>query len=94
MRDCGTRTCASLIEVGPAYRCAHTGYALPRARNLPNFAGGLNDSALTASNRLGMKGTGQAGRIAARQTIMNAVLDALAPLGVDELDMPATSFRV
>jgi hypothetical protein len=40
-----------------------------------------------------MKGAGQAGRIAAPQTIMNAV-DVLAPLGIDELDMPATSFRV
>jgi carbon-monoxide dehydrogenase large subunit len=41
-----------------------------------------------------MKGAGQAGRIAAPQTILNAVLDALAPPGIDELDMPATSFRV
>jgi carbon-monoxide dehydrogenase large subunit len=69
-------------------------YALPRAQDLPNFAGGLNDEAPTASNRLGVKGTGQAGSIAAPQTIMNAVLDALAPLGVHELDMPATPFRV
>ena len=69
-------------------------YALPRAQDLPNFAGGLNDSAPTASNRLGVKGTGQAGSIAAPQTIMNAVLDALSPLGIDELDMPATPFLV
>jgi carbon-monoxide dehydrogenase large subunit len=69
-------------------------YALPRAEDLPTFAGGLNDSAPTASNRLGVKGTGQAGSIAAPQTIMNAVLDALAPLGIEELDMPATPFRV
>jgi len=69
-------------------------YALPRAQDLPNFAGGLNDQAPTASNRLGVKGTGQAGSIAAPQTIMNAVLDALSPLGIHELDMPATPFRV
>jgi carbon-monoxide dehydrogenase large subunit len=69
-------------------------YALPRALDLPNFAGGLNDSEPTASNRLGVKGTGQAGCIAAPQTIMNAVLDALSPLGIDELDMPATPFLV
>jgi len=42
-------------------------YTLPRALDLPNFAGGLNDSAPTASNRLGVKGTGQAGCIAAPQ---------------------------
>jgi carbon-monoxide dehydrogenase large subunit len=69
-------------------------YALPRAQDLPNFAGGLNDSVPTRSNRLGVKGTGQAGSIAAPQTIMNAVLDALSPLGIHELDMPATPFRV
>src|SRR6185369_8966527 len=69
-------------------------YTLHRAQDLPNFAGGLNEQAPTASNRLGVKGTGQAGSIAAPQTIMNAVLDALAPLGIDELDMPATPFRV
>jgi carbon-monoxide dehydrogenase large subunit len=69
-------------------------YTLPRAQDLPNFAGGLNNSAPTISNPLGVKGTGQAGCIAAPQTIMNAVLDALSPLGIDELDMPATPFRV
>ncbi|MDO9062587.1 MAG: molybdopterin-dependent oxidoreductase, partial [Bradyrhizobium sp.] len=69
-------------------------YALPRAHDLPSFAGGLNDSAPTASNPLGVKGTGQAGSIAAPQTIMNAVLDALSPLGIEELDMPATPFLV
>lgn len=69
-------------------------YALPRAQDLPNFAGGLNDAAPTRSNPLGVKGTGQAGAIAAPQTIMNAVLDALAPLGIHELDMPATPYLV
>ena len=69
-------------------------YALPRADDLPAFAGGLDATAPTAANRLGVKGSGQAGAIAAPQTIMNAVLDALAPLGVAELDMPATPHRV
>jgi carbon-monoxide dehydrogenase large subunit len=69
-------------------------YTLPRAQDLPNFAGGLNASAPAAANPLGVKGTGQAGAIAAPQTIMNAVLDALSPLGIEELDMPATPYRV
>ena len=69
-------------------------YALPRAQDLPVFAGGLNESEPTTSNPLGVKGTGQAGCIAAPQTIMNAVLDALSPLGINELDMPATPFLV
>jgi carbon-monoxide dehydrogenase large subunit len=69
-------------------------YALPRAQDLPSFAGGLKQTAPAASNPLGVKGTGQAGCIAAPQTIMNAVLDALAPLGIHELDMPATPYLV
>jgi carbon-monoxide dehydrogenase large subunit len=48
----------------------------------------------TAANPLGVKGSGQAGCIAAPQTIINALLDALAPLGIDHIDMPATSERV
>jgi aerobic carbon-monoxide dehydrogenase large subunit len=41
-----------------------------------------------------VKGTGQAECIAAPQTIMDAVLDALSPLGINELAMPATPFLV
>jgi carbon-monoxide dehydrogenase large subunit len=68
-------------------------YQLPRAADLPNL-----DITLigipTAANPLGVKGAGQAGAIAAPQTIISAVLDALAPLGVTHIDMPATSERV
>jgi aerobic carbon-monoxide dehydrogenase large subunit len=45
------------------------------------------------ANRLGVKGAGQAGCIAAPQTIINAILDALAPLGIEHIDMPATPER-
>ena len=48
----------------------------------------------TAANPLGVKGFGQAGCIAAPQTIINAIVDALAPLGIDHIDMPATPERV
>jgi carbon-monoxide dehydrogenase large subunit len=48
----------------------------------------------TASNRLGVKGAGQAGCIGAPQAVMNAVLDALAPLGIETLDMPATPAKL
>jgi carbon-monoxide dehydrogenase large subunit len=68
-------------------------YALPRADDLPGFD--ITFAELpTKTNRLGVKGSGQAGCIAAPQTIMNAILDALAPLGVRELDMPATPERI
>jgi len=48
----------------------------------------------TSANPLGVKGSGQAGCIAAPQTIINAIVDALAPLGIEHLDMPATPERV
>jgi len=69
-------------------------YALPRAADLPSFGGYLSEAAPTLSNRLGVKGSGQAGCMASPQTVMNAVLDALAPLGVATLDMPATPLAV
>jgi carbon-monoxide dehydrogenase large subunit len=48
----------------------------------------------TKLNPLGAKGAGEAGTVGALPAVMNAVMDALAPLGVRELDMPATSERV
>ncbi len=68
-------------------------YALPRADDLPSLDITLAELP-TAVNPLGVKGAGQAGCIAAPQTIVNAILDALAPLGIDEIDMPATPERV
>ncbi|WKA25893.1 xanthine dehydrogenase family protein molybdopterin-binding subunit [Bradyrhizobium roseum] len=69
-------------------------YALPRADDIPFFEGDLTDDFPSRANRLGVKGSGQAGAIAAPATIMNAVVNALAPLGVKRLDMPATSARI
>jgi carbon-monoxide dehydrogenase large subunit len=43
---------------------------------------------------LGAKGAGEAGTVGALPAIVNAVLDALAPLGVKHLDMPTTSARI
>jgi aerobic carbon-monoxide dehydrogenase large subunit len=68
-------------------------YALPRADDLPDFAIILA-GVPTSANPLGVKGSGQAGAIAAPQAIICAVLDALAPLGVTHIDMPATPERV
>ena len=69
-------------------------YALPRAGDIPAFEGHLTPDFPTSANRLGVKGSGQAGAIAAPATVMNAVMNALAPLGVRHLDMPATPFRI
>lgn len=77
-------------ESGQLLSGSLTDYPLPRALDLPPFEIDLEGVA-TAANPLGVKGSGQAGAIAAPQTIVNAVLDALAPLGIDHLDMPLTS---
>ena len=68
-------------------------YAMPRADTLPEIAIGSNPVP-TALNPLGAKGAGEAGTVGALPAVMNAVLDALAPLGVRELDMPVTAERV
>jgi carbon-monoxide dehydrogenase large subunit len=68
-------------------------YQLPRAIDLPDLDVTLIGIP-TKANPLGVKGSGQAGAIAAPQTIISAVLDALAPLGVTHIDMPATPERV
>ena len=65
-------------------------YTLPRAAMLPNFEATL-EGAPTEANVLGVKGVGQAGCIAAPQTIVHAVLNALSPLKIIHLDMPLTS---
>jgi len=68
-------------------------YQIPRAADLPDLHVTLT-GVPTAGNPLGVKGTGQAGAIAAPQTIISAILDALRPLGVSHIDMPATPHRV
>jgi carbon-monoxide dehydrogenase large subunit len=68
-------------------------YALPRADDLPPLDITLAELP-TAVNPLGVKGAGQAGCMAAPQTIINAILDALAPLGIAHIDMPATPERI
>ena len=68
-------------------------YALPRADDLPPLDITLVELP-TAVNPLGVKGAGQAGCMAAPQTIINSILDALAPLGITHIDMPATPERI
>jgi carbon-monoxide dehydrogenase large subunit len=68
-------------------------YCMPRADNFIPFTLETNTT-LCAHNPLGAKGCGEAGTIGAPPAIMNAVADALAPLGLADIDMPATSERV
>jgi carbon-monoxide dehydrogenase large subunit len=69
-------------------------YALPRAADLPRFACATDESQPCTHNPLGAKGCGESGAIGAPAAVMSALLDALAPLGVDDLEMPATPERV
>jgi carbon-monoxide dehydrogenase large subunit len=68
-------------------------YALPTSSDLPSFE---TDRQETPSpvNSLGVKGVGEAGTIASSPTVVNAVIDALRPLGVDFINMPLTPMRV
>jgi aerobic carbon-monoxide dehydrogenase large subunit len=68
-------------------------YCMPRADNLPSFSVATNTT-LCTHNPLGVKGCGEAGAIGAPAAVMNAVVDALAPLGITDLTMPATAERV
>jgi carbon-monoxide dehydrogenase large subunit len=80
-------------ETGQLLSGSFMDYALPYASDLPDFDITLT-GVPTNANPLGVKGSGQAGAIAAPQAIIAAVLDALAPLGVTHIDMPATPERI
>jgi carbon-monoxide dehydrogenase large subunit len=65
-------------------------YGLPRADEVCAF----ENPVPTKTNPLGVKGAGEAGNVGALAAIMNAVVDALAPLGIPHIDMPATPEKI
>jgi len=69
-------------------------YAVPRADTMPDIVSELDESQPCTHNPLGAKGVGESGTIGAPAAVTNAILDALAPLGVRDIEMPATSDRV
>jgi carbon-monoxide dehydrogenase large subunit len=80
-------------ESGQLLTASFMEYGIPRADDFPDMH--IESHPVpTKLNPLGAKGAGEAGTVGALPAVMNAVLDALAPLGVRELDMPATSERV
>jgi carbon-monoxide dehydrogenase large subunit len=68
-------------------------YGIPRADTMPAISIDFSPVPST-TNPLGAKGVGEGGTVASTPTVMNAILDALAPLGVTEVAMPATPERV
>jgi len=80
-------------ESGQLLTASFMDYAMPRADDFCDIH--IESSPVpTALNPLGAKGAGEAGTVGALPAVMNAVIDALAPLGVRQLDMPASAERV
>jgi aerobic carbon-monoxide dehydrogenase large subunit len=80
--DQGQLTTSSLLD-----------YAVPKAEFLPSLEVERTETP-TDVNPLGVKGAGETGTIASTPAVVNAVVDALSPLGIRHLDMPLTPERV
>jgi carbon-monoxide dehydrogenase large subunit len=74
---------------GQLLTASYNDYAMPRADDLPSFALSTH-ATLCTHNPLGVKGCGEAGAIGAPAAISNAIVDALKPMGVRHVEMPAT----
>jgi aerobic carbon-monoxide dehydrogenase large subunit len=68
-------------------------YYLPTAQDLPRFTTQRTETPAT-SNPLGVKGVGEAGTIASTPAVVNAVVDALRPRGVNDVRMPCSPENV
>ncbi len=68
-------------------------YAMPRADIMPNMKI-VTHSTRCTHNDLGVKGCGEVGTIGSPATVMSAVVDALSPLGITHVDMPASPNRI
>ncbi len=80
-------------ESGQMLTASFMDYQMPRADDLPEIRMATREVP-TKVNPLGAKGVGEAGTVGAMAAVMNAVNDALAPLGIRHFDMPATPGRV
>jgi carbon-monoxide dehydrogenase large subunit len=84
----------AVYDESGALLTSHMGYyRIPSAAELPTFAT-ANTVTPSSTNRLGVKGVGEAGTIASPPAVVNATIDALTPLGVTHIDKPVTPERV
>ncbi len=81
-------------ETGQLITGSFMDYAMPRADTFPTFNNTLDDSVPAKSNPIGVKGVGESGTVGSTPTVMNAIMDALWPLGVRSMEMPASPHRV
>jgi carbon-monoxide dehydrogenase large subunit len=80
-------------ESGTLTTATFTDYLVPSAADLPTYVTDRTETPST-DTPLGVKGVGEAGTIASTPAVVNAVVDALRPWGVDDIEMPATPQRV
>jgi carbon-monoxide dehydrogenase large subunit len=80
-------------EAGTLTTATFADYLLPSAVDLPFFTTDRTETPST-SNPLGVKGVGEAGTIASTPAVVNAIVDAVRHLGVDDVEMPCTPMRV
>jgi len=79
---------------GQLVTASYMDYAMPRAADVPMFTVDHSCNTPCTHNPLGVKGCGEAGAIGSPPAFVNAVIDALSPLGVTHIDMPLTPHRV
>ncbi len=84
-----TENCVYDPESGQLLTGSFMDYGMPRADDFPSFNVSTNEI-LCQTNAMGAKGAGEAGTLGALPAVINALVDALAPLGVTHIDMPAT----
>ena len=86
-------TTAEFDAEGNLHNASLADYLVPSAVEAPSYT---LDHTVTPSptNPLGVKGIGEAGTIGSAAAVMNAVADALSPLGITDIDMPASPNRV
>jgi carbon-monoxide dehydrogenase large subunit len=85
--------CVYDTESGQLLTASYMDYQMPRAGDFPSFKVATETTPCT-HNPLGVKGCGEAGAIGAPAAVMNAVVDALAAVGVKDIQMPASPARV
>ena len=80
-------------ETGQLLSGSYMDYTMPRADNFPSFEV-LEHDVPSKNNPFGFKGAGEAGTVGSLPCVMNAICNALKPLGIRHLDMPATAPRI
>lgn len=80
-------------ETGQLITGSFMDYWMPRAADIPHIDFSYNE-VLAKTNAFGLKGAGEAGTVAATPVVVNAVIDALRPYGVTDIDMPITPLKI